>query len=133
LHNRCGQLLEPLTALICPDQMDTLRERKKSSGGSSGGGARINLVNLMVMEDILQNGSEYGSQSQDCWRYVMRCVTFVLSIGGGRGGGTNESKGGKKRNKSKNPDTKTRKKKPEDDDDLDLNFRSCSPSESEPL
>ena len=68
-----------------------------------------------------QNGAEYGSQSQDCWKYVMRCATFVLSIGGGSAGGG--AKGGKKkaqRSVSKSPQPAS---KPKDDvDDLDLNF-----------
>ena len=53
-----------------------------------------------------QNAAEYGSQSQDCWKYVMRCATFVLSIGGGlAGGGSGGGKGGKKKamSSSKSP------------------------------
>ena len=57
LHNRCGQVLEPLTALICPDQTEAL----KGGGKKSREGARehppvakINLRDLMVIEDILQ-------------------------------------------------------------------------------
>ncbi len=138
MHNRCSQVLEPLTALICPDQFEALREKKKpASKGSSGTSstsassagtahARINLVNLMVMEDILQYAAEYGSQSQDCWKYVMRCVTFVLSIGSGEGGG--KAKKGKKSSsnasrKSKSPDARSITSSTKDDvDDLDLNF-----------
>ena len=74
-----------------------------------------------------QNGAEYGSQSQDCWKYVMRCATFVLSIGGDggpSGGGGGGGKGGKKkaaRAASKSPQPAA--SRPKDDvDDLDLNF-----------
>ena len=71
-----------------------------------------------------QNGAEYGSQSQDCWKYVMRCATFVLSIGGDSCGGGGGGKGGKKkaaRAASKSPQPAAAR--PTDDvDDLDLNF-----------
>ena len=72
---------------------------------------------------LRQNGAEYGSQSQDCWKYVMRCATFVLSIGGD-GGPAGGGIGGKKkapRAASKSPQPAA--SRPKDDvDDLDLNF-----------
>ena len=57
LHNRCGQVLEPLTALICPDQTEALKGGKKSKEGPKEHStvAKINLVDLMVIEDILQD------------------------------------------------------------------------------
>ena len=71
-----------------------------------------------------QNGAEYGSQSQDCWKYVMRCATFVLSIGGDGGAAAGGGIGGKKkaaRAASKSPQPAA--SRPKDDvDDLDLNF-----------
>ena len=81
LHNRCGEMLEPLTSIICPDQIETLlaRKTKSHSAGSKGGGggggsgsAKYSLNDLISIEDVLQNGLELGSQSQDCWKYVMR-------------------------------------------------------------
>ena len=56
LHNRCGQMLEPLTALICPDPAEALKGGKKSREGTKEHQtvAKINLVDLMVIEDILQ-------------------------------------------------------------------------------
>ena len=58
LHNRCGQMLEPLTALICPDPTEALKGGKKSKEGPKehqAPAAKINLVDLMVIEDILQD------------------------------------------------------------------------------
>ena len=56
LHNRCGQVLEPLTTLICPDQTEALKGGKKAKPNQREGptASKINLVDLMVMEDILQ-------------------------------------------------------------------------------
>ena len=76
-----------------------------------------------------QNGAEYGSQSQDCWKYVMRCATFVLSIGGGGSGGTVKKKTQRSVSKSPRPAAA----RPKDDvDDLDLNF-STGDGEEETL
>ena len=65
---------------------------------------------------LRQNGAEYGSQSQDCWKYVMRCATFVLSIGGDGGPAAAGGKGGKrkapKRAASKSPQPAARPKGP---------------------
>ena len=78
LHNRCGEMLEPLTSIICPEQIETLlaRKTKATNAGSKGGGggnsAKYSLNDLISIEDVLQNGLELGSQSQDCWKYVMR-------------------------------------------------------------
>ena len=109
-------MLEPLTGLVCPSPFDQLRQKstnKKSSGGGSSGKSKVSLVNLLVVEDVLVNGSEYGSQSQDCWKYVMRCVTFALSIGGAEVRPKAVSKV-----KSPRPTKLARKIS----DDLDLNF-----------
>lgn len=78
-------MLEPLTSIICPDQIETLlaRKTKANSAGSKGvvgsgggigggGGAKYSLNDLISIEDVLMNGLELGSQSQDCWKYVMR-------------------------------------------------------------
>ena len=58
LHNRCGQVLEPLTALICPDQTEALKgggKRSREGAREHPPVAKINLVDLMVIEDILQD------------------------------------------------------------------------------
>ena len=67
---------------------------------------------------LSQNGSEYGSQSQDCWKYVMRCATYVLYIGGGAGTGCGGKKAPRAVSKSPQPAAKSK----DDVDDLDLNF-----------
>ncbi len=75
LHDRCGEMLEPLTGFVCPeDGGDTSNIKKKKSRGvgKSGSATRYNLAHLMCIEDVLKNGFELASQSQDCWKYIMR-------------------------------------------------------------
>ena len=68
-------MLEPLTSFICPDLLEGGNRSSVISGGKSkGGSGRYNVANLICVEDILKNGFELASQSQDCWKYVMRRV-----------------------------------------------------------
>ena len=64
LHDHCGEMLEPLTSLICP-------EINKGSFEKSGS-IKYTLNNLLYIEEILKNATELASQSPDCWKYVMR-------------------------------------------------------------
>ena len=114
LHNHCGEMLEPLTSVICPD---SITKRHKSSTDR-----KYNLVHLIYIEDILKNGLELASQSQDCWKYVMRCVTFVLQMEGQR----NENGAKSRPISASKPATKRKKSS----DDLDLNFDS--PTDDQP-
>ena len=68
LHDRCGEMLQPLTSFICPDDFAS-RDSSAKGGAASG---RYNIANLICVEDVLKNGFELASQSQDCWKYVMK-------------------------------------------------------------
>jgi len=73
LHDRCGEMLEPLTCFVCPEMNSNTAKKSKGSKSSSSVTVKaVNLVNLICVEDILKNGFELASQSQDCWKYVMR-------------------------------------------------------------
>ena len=73
------------------------------------------------MEDVLRNGFELASQSQDCWKYVMRCVSLVLRMEAERASSASlapsvSSSAAAARKK------KEEAKKASEDDDLDLCF-----------
>ncbi len=127
LHDRCGEMLEPLTCLICPDllgERPSTSLTKKQQRHKNAANKRYGLVNLVCVEDILRNGFELASQSQDCWKYVMRCVTQVLhmeSERSGRDGGDNAMAAKKGAAEARK---RGRNRKGSEDDDLDLCFNN---------
>ena len=60
LHDRTGSVLAPLTSIIC------------RGGGHIQSAKRMPLAYWLQLECILVNGLELGSQSQDCWKHIMR-------------------------------------------------------------
>ncbi|TRY76541.1 hypothetical protein TCAL_00090 [Tigriopus californicus] len=115
MHDRCGQMLEPLTSLICPDLLNLPNEARE--------GQRRNLNNLLIVEEVLQDALEAGSQSIDCWKYIMRCVTYILYTSNGRGDlqiGASKMKNSSRKKDSTNPG-----------DVNDLNLKFDSPEQGE--
>lgn len=112
LHSYCGELLEPLTTIISPDLNRITLDRK------------YNFNHLVFVEDVLKNGLELASQSQDCWKYIMRCVTFVLQMEGQRTASSSNPKP---------PAKAASKPAAKSNDDLDLNFDLDQEEEEESL
>ncbi|CAB4070467.1 unnamed protein product [Lepeophtheirus salmonis] len=69
LHDRCGSVLSPLTNLVIGNWEPCAPKRCKLNGKS-----------LRVIEKILVDGIELGSQSQDCWKHVIKCINYVISL-----------------------------------------------------
>ncbi len=130
LHDRCGEMLEPLTCLVCPDMLgealasSSSSSSKQKSSSKTAANRRYGLVNLVCVEDVLRNGFELASQSQDCWKYVMRCVTQVLHMEAERSGRRDDAMAAKKgaAEARKMGGVAGRDRKESDDDQLDLCF-----------
>jgi hypothetical protein len=65
LHERVGEMLQPLVALVCARQ--TASVNKSASGAAS-----CHVVALAAVDWIMLHGCEMGSQAPDCWKHVMR-------------------------------------------------------------
>ena len=110
LHDHCGEMLEPLTSLVCQQSNKNFDSKR-----------------LFSLESVIKNGIELASQAPDCWKYVMRCVTFVLQMDisadspSTTSSATKASKSGAKKQKKSNSSSKDIKI---GEDDLDLNFDS---------
>ncbi len=68
LHDRCGEMLEPLTSIICSadgSSGSSSNQNNKNSKNKKGKNAKkYGVIELVCVEDILINGFELASQSQ---------------------------------------------------------------------
>ena len=67
LHDRVGEVLSPLTQLLC----STAAAGAGKKGGFSAS-PNVSLSSVLAMELVMEEALELGSQAEDCWKHIMR-------------------------------------------------------------
>jgi len=67
LHDRVGEVLSPLSQLLCSA---TLTGASRKAGFSAS--TAVSLSSVLAMEVVMQEALELGSQAEDCWKHIMR-------------------------------------------------------------
>jgi len=67
LHDRVGEVLSPLTQLLCSAAVAGAGKK----GGFSASPA-VSVSSVLAMELVMEEALELGSQAEDCWKHIMR-------------------------------------------------------------
>jgi hypothetical protein len=67
LHSRVGEVLAPLSQLLCT-ATSTGANRKAGFSASTA----VSLASVLAMEAVMNEALELGSQAEDCWKHIMR-------------------------------------------------------------
>jgi hypothetical protein len=65
LHDRVGEVLAPLSQLLCSSAV-------AGAGRKAGYSAPVSLPSVLAMEVVMEEAMELGSQAEDCWKHIMR-------------------------------------------------------------
>ena len=67
LHSRVGEVLSPLSQLLCSA---TAAGTNRKAGFSAS--TAVSLSSVLAMEVVMEEALEFGSQAEDCWKHIMR-------------------------------------------------------------